>query len=93
MIWRTKPSESRLEQQVCALIARTIEPPPASLPLTATTRLYGAGLGVDSVDALRLVAALEERFEVMIDDADLTPATFESVGSIVSLIRRLKADR
>jgi len=48
---------------------------------------------VDSLDALRLVAELEETFDVTIDDADLTPANFESVGSIVALIRRLTGDR
>ncbi len=61
--------------------------------LVADTRLHGAGLGVDSLDALRLVAELEETFDVTIDDADLTPANFESVGSIVALIRRLTGDR
>jgi acyl carrier protein len=90
MIRRTSPSDHQLEQQVCSLVVRTLKPPRASLPVTVETKLYGRGLGVDSLDALRLVAALEEKFDVIIDDTDLTPATFESVGSIVSLIRRLK---
>jgi acyl carrier protein len=55
--------------------------------------LYGQGLGLDSVDALRLVAALEEEFDITIDDTELTPSTFEHIGSLVYLVRRLTGSR
>lgn len=87
------PSHDDLVARVCALVADTLELPPHARPIGPDTRLHGAGLGVDSIDALRLVAELEETFDVTIEDADLTPATFESVGSIVDLIRRLTDDR
>jgi acyl carrier protein len=90
MIGSQRPSDDQLIEQVCALVVRTLDLPPDCLPVGVETRLYGSGLGVDSLDALRLVAALEERFDVIIDDGELTPSTFECVGSIVSLIRRLK---
>jgi acyl carrier protein len=45
-----------------------------------TTPLLGRGLGLDSVEATALVAALEEEFAISIPDADLTAALFENVG-------------
>jgi len=84
---KTLPSEQGLCEKVCALVSATLELPPNLLPLRVETHLYGAGLGLDSVDALRLVAALEEEFDITIEDMELTPSTLESVGSIISLIR------
>ena len=74
--------------KVGALVARTLQLPP-DVTIAAETRLHGRGLGLDSLDALRLIAALEEEFDVTIDDGHLTPAAFESVGSIAALVRRL----
>jgi acyl carrier protein len=68
-------------EEVCALVARTLALPRERLPVTPETRL-----DVDSVDALRLISALEERFDIVIDDGELTPAVFERVGSLASLV-------
>jgi acyl carrier protein len=76
------PSDD-LVDQVCTLVARTLDLPRNQLPVTPDTRL-----DVDSVDALRLLSALEERFDVMIDDAELTPDVFERVGSLAALVER-----
>ena len=90
---RRSSPDGDLVEQVCVLVARTLDLPPHLRPKGAETRLYGQGLGLDSVDALRLVAALEEEFDITIDDTELTPATFEHVGSLVSLVRRLTCER
>ena len=84
------PSDRDLVERVCTLIARALDLPPSALPLGPETRLHGAGLGVDSLDTLRLVAALEEEFDIIIDDAELTPSTFEDVASVVRLVRKLR---
>ena len=86
MTGRIRPSDNGLIEQLGALISRTLDLPRDLLPYRAETRLYGAGLGLDSFDALRLLAALEEEFEITIDDAELTVSTFDSINSIVSLI-------
>ena len=90
---RTSSQDSDLIAQVCVLVARTLDLPPHLRPNGAETRLYGQGLGLDSVDALRLVAALEEEFDITIDDTELTPSTFEHIGSLVSLVQRLSNSR
>jgi len=44
--------------------------------------LFGEGLGLDSVDALELLVALEQRFKVKITVADTDPRFFESVSAM-----------
>jgi acyl carrier protein len=77
-----------LAEAVGAVIARALDLPAGDLA-AAEARLNGRGLGLDSVDAVGLVAALEEAFDIRIDDDDLTPLSLRSVDSIVGLIRRL----
>ncbi len=48
--------------------------------------LFGDGLGLDSLDALQLAAALEERFGVNIPEGDEARAVFASVNTITSYI-------
>jgi acyl carrier protein len=41
---------------------------------------------LDSVSVLKLLVFIEERFSVSIADEELTPAHFETIGSIASFI-------
>lgn len=41
---------------------------------------------VDSVALVQIVAFLEERYDIEIDDEDLTPDNFASLGSISAFI-------
>ena len=52
-----------------------------------TDSLLATGV-VDSVAMIGLVSALEERFGISIDDAELVPEHFDSVRAIVSLVSR-----
>ena len=55
-------------------------------PLADDTGLLGAGLGLDSFEVLQLVAALEERLGVTIDDDELHPDHFRTVGALVRFL-------
>lgn len=44
----------------------------------------GAGVGLDSLDTVSLVVAMEERFDIEIPDSDLQ--NVETVGDAVTLI-------
>ncbi len=44
--------------------------------------LFGDGLGLDSVDALELVVALEKRFGLKIQSQDVAPEAFASAASL-----------
>jgi acyl carrier protein len=53
--------------------------------------LFGDGLGLDSLDALQLAVAIEERFQVTIPDDDRAKAIFASVSAIVEHLMAVKA--
>jgi acyl carrier protein len=46
----------------------------------------GAGLGLDSIDALELVVLVEERFNVTIPDEDVGKRAFASVAALADFI-------
>jgi acyl carrier protein len=49
--------------------------------------LFGAGLGLDSLDALQIAAALEERYGITIPEGDEARTVFASVASIASHVQ------
>jgi acyl carrier protein len=53
--------------------------------------LVGAGLGLDSLDALQLAMAIEERFGVAIPEGEASRAIFASVNAIAEHIMQAKA--
>jgi len=52
--------------------------------------LFGAGLGLDSLDALQLAMAIEERFGVAIPEGEASRSIFASVNAIAAHITRAK---
>ncbi|MCL4838901.1 MAG: acyl carrier protein [Thermoanaerobaculia bacterium] len=58
--------------------------------LDLSTPLLGDGLGLDSIDVLELVVALEREFGIVVPTEEVASDTFESVGSVVSLVERLR---
>jgi acyl carrier protein len=53
--------------------------------------LFGAGLGLDSLDALQLAMAIEERFGVAIPEGEASRAIFASVNAIAEHIVQARA--
>ncbi len=54
--------------------------------LNIDSPLIEYGVGLDSVATLELVVALEEEFQIRIDESEITPEIFESIKSISSHI-------
>jgi len=48
--------------------------------------LFGEGLGLDSIDALQLVVAMEKDFGVIVPDAETGAVVFQSVRSMAGYI-------
>jgi len=48
--------------------------------------LFGEGLGLDSVDALELVVALEKKFQIKIQSKDVGKDAFYSVATLADLV-------
>src|SRR5688572_15724518 len=71
LMWKWgRASDDKLIERVCALITNALDLP-RDFRLVEETRLHGSGLGVDSLDALRLVAELEDEFNITVDDTEL----------------------
>jgi serine O-acetyltransferase len=71
-------------ERLAPLIAGVLDRPTEAID--ETTGLLGEGIGVDSIEILKLVCAIEEAFEVTIDEAELMPSHFRTVGSLVTFI-------
>jgi acyl carrier protein len=67
-------------------ISRELVQDPALLPLGNETSLVESGI-LDSLSFLRLMVFLEERFGIMMGDADLLPENFASVDTICTYLR------
>lgn len=52
------------------------------------TPLLGLGVGLDSIEALRLATALERQFDIEIPDESLTEELFSSVGTLAGYVGR-----
>ncbi|HVW29000.1 MAG TPA: phosphopantetheine-binding protein [Polyangiaceae bacterium] len=53
--------------------------------------LFGEGLGLDSLDALQLAVAVEERFGITIPEDDTAKAIFASVSALAEHIARARS--
>ena len=53
--------------------------------------LFGDGLGLDSIDALELVVALEKIYNVFIPDSEVGKKVFRSVNSLAEFVNTHKA--
>lgn len=61
------------------------------LAFKAETPLFGTLPELDSVAVVGLVGAIEERFGIALEDADIAMDSFETVGALVALVERKKA--
>jgi acyl carrier protein len=52
----------------------------------ANTPLLGRGIGLDSVEALRLALGLENTFDISIPDADLNADLFATLGTLTGYV-------
>ena len=55
--------------------------------------LFGEGLGLDSIDALELVVAIEKEYKVEIADAEVGRRAFASINALAAFILEKEASR
>ena len=75
-------SHDRLTQEVIAIVASVAELDPGTVSPSATLE----ELGVDSLDGLRIVAAVEKRFGIVIDEAEI--GKIRTMPDILELVLR-----
>jgi acyl carrier protein len=52
--------------------------------------LFGEGLGLDSIDALELVVALEKTYDVIIENEDVGRTAFASIEALADFVLEKK---
>lgn len=55
-----------------------------------SAQLFGNGLGLDSIDALELLVAVEKKYGVRIPDEDVGKEAFSSINALSEYIMRNK---
>jgi acyl carrier protein len=54
--------------------------------IVASEPLFGEGLGLDSIDALELVVAIERGYQVEIPDAEVGRRAFASINALAEFV-------
>ncbi len=54
--------------------------------------LFRDGLGLDSIDALELVVAIEKTFNIIIEDEDVGKRAFASINALTDFVQKEYSD-
>jgi acyl carrier protein len=80
-------TETRLEiTDWVAQVLRELSLVAPAAAVDETTGLLGRGIGIDSMEALQLVVAAEARFDLTVDESELRPEHFRTVGSFADFL-------
>ncbi len=75
-----------LRSDIRAAIVRALKLPISPDEIDNAAPLFGAGLGLDSIDALELVLEIERSFGVVIGDEETGGKVLQSVDAIAEYI-------
>ena len=79
-----------LRTDIKAAIVRALKLPLSPDEIDNAAPLFGAGLGLDSIDALELVLEIERSFGVVIGDEETGGKVLQSVDAIAEYIEAQK---
>jgi acyl carrier protein len=80
--------DREIYEQVKTMLVKDLRLKIAPEDIKDSDLIFGGGLGLDSIDALELVVALEKRFKVRITDAKVGAEVLVSVDTIVRFIKK-----
>ena len=78
-----------LEREIKELIVEALSLDVSPEDIETDAPLFGEGLGLDSIDALEIAVALEERYGVSLDTQEDVKSRFSSVAALAELVREL----
>ncbi|NPC97933.1 acyl carrier protein [Nocardioides sp. zg-DK7169] len=82
----TAPTAPDSFVQVRKVLARTLGIEDREAELRPETELLGELPELDSLAVVELASALEEHFDIVIDDDDFTGEVFETLGSLAAFV-------
>lgn len=77
-----------IQQQVIGILDQTLGLKGRGQSFTAETPLLGALPEFDSMAVVGVITALEERFDITVEDDEIEGETFTSVGSLVKFVEQ-----
>ena len=80
-----------LKSQIKQAIVRSLKLPIDPNEIDSAAPLFGAGLGLDSIDALELVLELERSFGVVVGDEQTGGQVLRSVDAIAEFVTAHRA--
>jgi acyl carrier protein len=83
-------NSSLLVDDVKAVVVETLGLEDRADAIGATTTLYGSVPELDSMAVLELVAALEERFDITLEDDEISADAFENLASLAAVVGRTR---
>lgn len=84
----------QIEQTIKDILVAELELDPGTYGAnSSTTPLLGRGIGLDSIDALTLIAAIEKRFDIEVFDADLTVGLFKTIRTLAEYVVHRTSER
>lgn len=91
----TSTDSSELRQQIKELIIDRLRLEDVTIDqIGDETPLWGEeGLGLDSIDALELVTALETELGLRIDDAEMEPESLANVAQLEQLVLSMRVEK
>ena len=92
-IYRENMSESALNERIKAMMVENLMLQVSPAEISDDQPLFGPGsLGLDSVDALQLVVALDKNFGLKIADPEAAKEILHSVNTIVGAVNAKLAE-
>lgn len=76
-----------LQSQLREVLRDVLSLGPRADALTDDSALLGAVPELDSMAVAGVIAAIEDRFGIVVDDDDISGATFATFGSLVAFVR------
>ena len=72
--------------EVKAVLVETLGIENRADALSGSTELFGVLPELDSLAVLELITALEDRFDITVDDGDFSGEIFETLGSLTTFV-------
>lgn len=81
------PTNLEIENRIKQLLVDDLQVDAALIETaTADTPLLGRGIGLDSIEALRLTLGIENAFDISVPDADLNVELFSSLRALTDYV-------
>jgi acyl carrier protein len=71
---------------VKSVLVETLSIEDRATTITASTQLFGGLPELDSLAVLELVTAIEDRFDIVVDDSEFGGDIFETLGSLAAFV-------